>query len=335
MSSQLAIVHPIYDTLALEASAYIYGYLSSRGYIDRAGDEYTLGLRHDLSEIAKRSTLKYRSEGLIQYVREFTGAELVYDTVAPSREAPKNVVIIPSSASMIVPFLRGAFDACAKRTDTGVVFRIGILTPNVHNRVLEYIKPLGIPFTLVRRDLHYDGIAAYELMYRLSDSNLVSKNIISYYHDFADTYGAIESNAKFVRVLEDAPAPSRKSPADAGWDLHLVAALKTVGDVTVFRTGIAVAPPPGYYFELVPRSSLGTSGWSLANSVGVIDAGYRGEILVALRNHSANLPALPWRAVQIILRKSFVVEFDEVTVLDPTPRGDNGGLGSANFVTKP
>lgn len=130
----------------------------------------------------------------------------------------------------------------------------------------------------------------------------------------------------------DAVVPTKAHMSDAGFDVTAIRVLKTEGDVTFYGTGIHVQPPFGYYFQLVPRSSISKTGFSLANSVGIIDAGYQGEIIIALRNNDPyriDLP-LPCRIAQLIpveihpMRPVVVDRF-----LGETERGE-GGFGSSN-----
>ncbi len=92
-------------------------------------------------------------------------------------------------------------------------------------------------------------------------------------------------SVKYKLLSEKAVVPSRGHQTDSGWDLHVIGVEKIEGDVIFFKTGLSVQPPPGYYFELFPRSSISTLPLSLANSVGVIDESYTGEVLIAARVH--------------------------------------------------
>lgn len=92
-------------------------------------------------------------------------------------------------------------------------------------------------------------------------------------------------NVKYKLLSEKAVAPSRAHTSDSGWDLKIIGVEKIDGDVIFFKTGVSVQPPSGYYFELFPRSSISSLPISLANSVGVIDESYTGEVLVAARVH--------------------------------------------------
>ncbi|OLE36812.1 MAG: deoxyuridine 5'-triphosphate nucleotidohydrolase [Actinobacteria bacterium 13_1_20CM_3_68_9] len=88
-------------------------------------------------------------------------------------------------------------------------------------------------------------------------------------------------------MLEDgARLPSRAHEGDAGLDLHAVeAATIRPGERAGVGTGIAVEIPPGHAGLVLPRSGLAARhGIALANSPGLIDSGYRGELRVLLLN---------------------------------------------------
>jgi len=137
---------------------------------------------------------------------------------------------------------------------------------------------------------------------------------------------------KYVRMVPEAVAPARLHPNDAGLDLTVIRLVKKVGNVEMYGTGLKVSPTYGHYFDLVPRSSIIKTGYILANSVGVIDPSYTGEVLVALLKVDPNAPdlALPARVVQLIQRPlpNFLDYLAvEVQDLEATARGD-GGFGS-------
>lgn len=142
---------------------------------------------------------------------------------------------------------------------------------------------------------------------------------------------------KFKKHREDAVIPTRAHPSDTGFDLTLIDVDKViampVGNklVTLYETGISVEPPPGYYFDVVPRSSIMKTGYILANSVGVIDRSYRGTIKVPLMKLDYDMPnlTLPFRAVQLIPRRVEHFLVQEVDELTHTTRS-SGGFGSTN-----
>lgn len=138
--------------------------------------------------------------------------------------------------------------------------------------------------------------------------------------------GAVFEPILYTKLRQDAVAPSKARATDSGYDLTILEAGKTVGDVTFYHTGISVEPPMGYYFDVVPRSSISKTGYMLANSVGIIDNTYRGELLVALRKvdpTAADLE-LPMRIAQLIPRRIDHFDLIEVPTLSSTERGDRG-----------
>jgi dUTP pyrophosphatase len=139
--------------------------------------------------------------------------------------------------------------------------------------------------------------------------------------------------AKVTKLSESAVIPNKTNLNDVGFDLTLID-LKKINEVGVefYGTGLKIEPPKGYYFEIVPRSSITKTGYILANSLGVIDPDYRGELLVPLTKlnclGNSNLTIdLPARLCQLILRKHPSCVFLEKEKLSDTIRGE-GGFGS-------
>lgn len=133
-----------------------------------------------------------------------------------------------------------------------------------------------------------------------------------------------------VKLLNsDAIVPTRGSDSAAGYDLY---SLKDVwinqSDIAVISTGIAMKVPLGTYGRIAPRSGLSVK-YKLDVLAGVIDADYRGEIMVAIMNHSRQKVCLPAksRIAQIIFEKIETPQLQVVEDLDETSRG-SGGFGS-------
>lgn len=138
---------------------------------------------------------------------------------------------------------------------------------------------------------------------------------------------------RFKKTRPDAVAPFKARESDSGFDLTLLELVKTNGKVEMYSTGIAVQHTnPGWYFDMVPRSSLIKTGYILANSVGVIDHEYTGEVMVPLIKIDNLKPDIlaegPVRAVQLIPRQVEHFNFVEVEELVDTTRSD-GGFGSS------
>ncbi len=102
------------------------------------------------------------------------------------------------------------------------------------------------------------------------------------------------------------------------------------GQTAFLPTGLAIAVPRGYAGLVFARSGLGCKrGLAPANKVGVIDADYRGQVHVALLNHSGEPQTIyPGdRIAQLLIIPVLTPEMEEVAELDETARGE-GGFGS-------
>lgn len=136
---------------------------------------------------------------------------------------------------------------------------------------------------------------------------------------------------KITRDHTDAVIPTKAHETDSGFDITIVEVHKTLpGGVTMYKTGLRIAPAAGYYTDLVARSSLMKHGYMLSNGVGIIDNSYRGPLMVALFKFDPDAPdlTLPMRVAQLVPRKIIDVDVIEVADLDDTERG-GGGFGSS------
>lgn len=148
---------------------------------------------------------------------------------------------------------------------------------------------------------------------------------------------------QFEKVHPDVPTPRRAHPTDAGVDLTAWSIdtgdeqgtdwetdVISPGVSRVFGTGVRVAVPEGYVGLLFARSSLGVKRrLDVANGTGVIDAGFRGEVKVCLRNTGRIHARLERgeRIAQLAVVPCVLEEWTEAAHLDNTERGE-GGYGS-------
>ena len=127
------------------------------------------------------------------------------------------------------------------------------------------------------------------------------------------------------------PVPGHAHPGDAGADLHAAASVHLApGGRAAVATGVAVAIPAGHAGLVVPRSGLARRhGIGVVNAPGLIDSGYRGEIVVLLVNHGAEPVDIARgdRIAQLVVIPVAVQEFVEVDELPASARGE-GGFGS-------
>lgn len=135
------------------------------------------------------------------------------------------------------------------------------------------------------------------------------------------------------RLRVGASLPVYGSASAAGADLRAcLEAPITIGpgQTAMIPTGLAMELPEGYAGLVYARSGLaGKRGLAPANKVGVIDADYRGEILVALHNHGPNAQSVEpgERIAQLVLAKAPQAAFEIAESLSDTARG-SGGFGS-------
>ena len=135
------------------------------------------------------------------------------------------------------------------------------------------------------------------------------------------------------KLNDNAKLPTYGSEFSAGADLYACEEAEVViapGETRLIHTGLAMAIPEGLVGLIYARSGLASKkGLAPANKVGVIDSDYRGEILVALHNHSSapQIVAVGERIAQIVFAPFYAADFNLVEELDDTARGA-GGFGS-------
>ncbi|WP_454130127.1 dUTP diphosphatase [Microbacterium aurum] len=131
--------------------------------------------------------------------------------------------------------------------------------------------------------------------------------------------------------------PEYAHPGDAGADLVSTKALRLEpGERALVGTGVRIALPDGYAAFVVPRSGLAAKhGITIVNAPGTVDAGYGGEIKVALLNTDSRTAydiAVGDRIAQLIVMPVPRARFVPVDVLPESPRGE-GGFGSTGYQT--
>lgn len=146
-------------------------------------------------------------------------------------------------------------------------------------------------------------------------------------------------NVKIKKLHKDAVMPTYARHGDAGMDLTAVSKYYDGHDNVVFETGLAFEIPTGYVGLLFPRSSNTKKDLILGNSVGVLDSGYRGQVLFKFKKTCAFIDKegcdynIGDRIGQIIIMPYPQVNFIEVDELSSSDRGV-GGFGSSDPVTK-
>ena len=130
-------------------------------------------------------------------------------------------------------------------------------------------------------------------------------------------------------VHPDAHVPKYAKPGDACVDLVAVEKWIDDWDNTCYNTGLAIEIPNGHVGLLYPRSSVSKTDMLMRNSVGVIDSGYRGPLIVKFKEDGNSVfnYKIGDRVCQLMIIPYPVVDFVEVEQLSETSRG-SGGFGS-------
>ncbi len=150
---------------------------------------------------------------------------------------------------------------------------------------------------------------------------------------------------KVKLINSDAKVPSKGHPSDAGYDLTVVddGALSKDGNYIEYKTGLVVQPEPGFHTEIFPRGSVSKTSLMLANSIGLVDQNYTGELILRFKiirptTGLDSSPSEPFviktfkkgeKAAQLVIRKTEQSEIEVVDEVSQTDRGD-GRFGSTD-----
>lgn len=134
------------------------------------------------------------------------------------------------------------------------------------------------------------------------------------------------------KLHADAVIPKYAKESDAGLDLTATSIIEEDENKIVYGTGIAMEIPEGFVGLVFPRSSIRKYDLLLSNSVGVIDAGYRGEIQATFIKtaFAGTSYKVGERIAQIIIMEYPTVVFQEVQELSDSERGTGGHGSSGN-----
>jgi dUTP pyrophosphatase len=148
---------------------------------------------------------------------------------------------------------------------------------------------------------------------------------------------------KIQKISPLAKIPTYAKDGDAGMDVIATSIISDTPTQITYGLGIALEIPKGFVGLVFPRSSIRKTGLQLSNSVGVIDSGYRGELQATFNKlfggegmydemkvnqmQPNDYYKVGDRVAQIMIIPFPPIEFEQVTQLSETERGD-GGFGS-------
>lgn len=142
---------------------------------------------------------------------------------------------------------------------------------------------------------------------------------------------------KIKRLVSEAVMPKKAHASDAGWDLVAVSRKMDADGAVVYGTGLAMEIPEGYVGLAFPRSSVAKKDLVLSNCVGVIDSGYRGEVMAKFKllDPLVKHDEYHWydigdRIAQLVIMRLPEVEMVESEDLGWSDRGE-GGYGSSGM----
>lgn len=201
----------------------------------------------------------------------------------------------------------------------------------------NYIK---IPHTKINNKLVFNSTNCIDLLGEIykNKSVLFNNNNYDKFQSYINWKNLnIRSNnldeCKIIKVDNNAIIPSKHYESDVGYDLTIIKKVKNLTPSTIlYDTGIKLSVDYGYYIEIVPRSSLSKSGYILANSIGIIEKSYSGNLYVALTKIDKEMPdlELPFRCCQLIFKPQISLKIvEENNCIEQTTR-NTGGFGSSN-----
>lgn len=133
-------------------------------------------------------------------------------------------------------------------------------------------------------------------------------------------------DVKIKKLKAKAPTPQYAKDGDAGMDLTVMS-IEQHGQMVTYGSGIAMEIPKGYVGMIFARSSIYKTDMILSNCVGIIDSGYRGEIMAKFHAPKGPGYAEGERFAQIVIMPHPLINFKVAKRLSKSDRGE-GGYGS-------
>lgn len=341
-----------------EAKAYLLGWIASDGTVSPSSWSMTIAIdKNDLEclenirdIVCETIAIKHKANSDLVYF-DINSKKMCQDVctyLGITRGRKCDSVQFPNLANddLLWSFIRGYFDGdgSIRDYDTSSTPECSI-SSNSSDMLSSISKFANIPSKQSGNNLSFYGTNCIDFlgrMYHNSQPKYRLRRKYDLFTDWSDWRCFIRAPGMSTRLPhcyvfktdKNAIIPSRAKMSDVGYDLTIIKKEKEwYNNITLYDTGIKISMAHGYYAEVVPRSSLSKSGYILANSVGIIDPNYKGNIFIALVKIDPTAPdiQLPFRCCQLIFKA--VINVDMIEVVDDfneTTRGD-GGFGSTGY----
>jgi deoxyuridine 5'-triphosphate nucleotidohydrolase len=309
-----------------------YGYYCDLNDNDKKNYPYFNNIDRLVGYLRKIGSVKYTEDAFLTGTLELTISSLTSLTSLTSQKIKEDIMNIKSADGDISAFITKCHSEDVNKCNEFVKAYIekygNIINDNLNitfydDKMADTIAKLyDIPHNMLKglnknAVVQYKGVNMIDLL-----GMLYSDYECPYYNNYIYTYnsrdGASVPTIKVFKVDERAVIPSKSRYSDSGYDLTIISEYKRLTSNTViYDTGIQLEIPNGYYVEIVPRSSISRSGYMLANNVGIIDQGYRGNLYIALTKINDETPdltdltdwRLPWKCCQMIVKKQIYSQF--------------------------
>ena len=240
-----------------------------------------------------------------------------------------------ANESLLWDFVRGCFDCGGWINPSGP--ECSFYVPNLTPAIAALAGIQTSPDASSLMGCGFKGTNCIDFLGRLygraSDSPYkMAKNYFKYTQCLSSPTPGHLPRCTVYKTDPDAIVPCKTNTSDVGFDITVIRRVKQLnGSVTLYDTGIKISMQTGYYAEIVPRSSLSKSGFMLANSVGIIDPGYTGNLYVALARNDpgAAEPSLPFRCCQLIVRPQTHATMIAIDVDDVEEAADGFALSDS------
>lgn len=231
--------------------------------------------------------------------------------------------------TLYIPYFAGWFKK------SGVITNKKCFLKSDDEKMLNFLaKKINIPCVVRNNTIVYHGTNAIDFLEILFPGEELYSHFTE--NDLLKTPTTNHPICKIKKTCSEAIIPCKANASDVGYDLTIIQVKKQINSkCTLYTTGISIDIEHGWYTEIIPRSSIIKSGYMLANSVGVIENSYRGELMIALVkvDDDAEPIKLPFKCCQLVIRKqryARMCEVDSETFDNNVTLRGEGGFGSTN-----